>query len=613
MFEPARESPLSSGSQLDGLCELVARALRVPTVIASLDDGARLRLVGRYGLAERWASDHQAPLPASLGRRVIAENRPLIISDTRVVSGWHDNEAFDALAMVCCLGYPIRDPAGHAVGALWAWDGTARPWDDGDLAAVRECARQVQIVISTQATVRGSAVTAAMPDVGGAVSVGGRLLRRGIGGLPSPAGHPVQPTGEPAGTRRVSAEQVKDCELATTRALARAGSVSEAVPAVLDAVATTLNWSHAELWLVDAVTSLLRPAATWTAPGLDPTGFVPAELHCGQGLAGTACKRGEPVAITDLAAEHDFFAPETASRYGLRAALAVPVRSTGHGLGVLTFFGDTPEVPDESLVSLLSVVAAHIGQFLERRRAEELALQLARTKDEFAALVGHEMRTPLASIGAYTELLIDDPDTPAEQRAQMLAIIHRNFSTLRGIIEDLLDLAGLESGHIAIRPVATDLARLTRDVVGAVGASAAGKDISLIVDITGAVHATADPARMRQVLDNLLTNAVKYTPAGGRVTVTLAAEGDAVALTVADTGIGIPPGEVRRLFQRFFRGSIARSEGIPGTGLGLTITRTIVEQHHGTITVADNSPGTMFTVRLPAARPVDGTGPDARH
>jgi signal transduction histidine kinase len=604
MFEPARESPLSPGSQLDGLCELAARALRVPTVVAFLDDGVRLRLVGRYGLAKPWGSDRQVPLPASLGRRMIAENRPLIINDTRLEPEWHDNRAVGQFGIACCLGYPIRDPAGDAIGALLAWDDTARQWDESDLAAVREGARQVQLVMAAQAATCGP-VIAAPSDVGvglgGAsdVGVGGRVLRWGSAS-PPPAGRPIQSTGEPADARRVSAEQVKDCELATTRALARAGSVSEAVPSVLDAVATTLKWPHAELWLVDEVTSLLRPAAIWTAPGLDLTGFVPAELRCGQGLTGAACKRGEPVAVADLAVEHDFFAPETANRYGLRAALAVPVRSTGHGLGVLTFFGDTPEVADESMASLLSVVAAHIGQFLERRRAEELALQLARTKDEFVALVGHEMRTPLASIGAYTELLIDDPDTPAEQRAQMLSTIHRNFTTLRGIIEDLLDLAGLESGHIAIQPVPTDLAQLTRDGVVAIGRSAAGKNISLVADITGAVEATADPARIRQVLDNLLTNAVKYTPAGGRVTVTLTAEGDAVVLTVADTGIGIPPGEVRRLFQRFFRGSVARGEGIPGTGLGLTITRAIVEHHRGTITVADNRPGTTFTVRLPA-------------
>ncbi|HLL65051.1 MAG TPA: ATP-binding protein [Micromonosporaceae bacterium] len=404
-------------------------------------------------------------------------------------------------------------------------------------------------------------------------------------------------------TERRQAEQLTESEVAASRVLSRAGTVDEAGRLVLDAIGRIQGWRHAELWLAQDVGGGLRPAATWTEEGYDLRDFVPDSVSAGQGLAGVAWESGTPIWSTgqDLPGIPDSAAM---AAHHLHLAVAVPVPSAERALGVLTFYADVARVRDEALLALLSGVAAHIGQYVERHRAEELTLELARSKDEFIALVGHELRTPLTSVSAYTELLLTDNTIGPDEQREFLAIIDRNAETLRRIIDDLLDLAGLESGYVTVRTDEVDLATIVREAVAAMRPAAAAKDLEMH---SGALPATApmvgDAARLRQVIDHLLTNAVLYTPGGGTVAVALSDEGAAYRVTVTDNGIGIPQAERQQLFQRFFRASNTRSRGIPGTGLGLTISRTIVERHAGTITVDDRSePGTTFEVRLPSAR-----------
>jgi signal transduction histidine kinase len=174
---------------------------------------------------------------------------------------------------------------------------------------------------------------------------------------------------------------------------------------------------------------------------------------------------------------------------------------------------------------------------------------------------------------------------------------------------DLLDLARLESGHLDVDPAATDLAAIIDEAVHAVRGAAAGKGLTVCVDTAGDLVVNGDAERLRQVADNLLGNAVKYTPAGGTVTVTACLDtahpGDEHILwTVADTGIGIPAADRPRLFRRFYRASTALQHRIPGTGLGLVVTRAIIERHQGSITVHDHDgPGTTFAITLPVKPP----------
>ncbi|OLB64874.1 MAG: hypothetical protein AUI10_09245 [Actinobacteria bacterium 13_2_20CM_2_72_6] len=393
------------------------------------------------------------------------------------------------------------------------------------------------------------------------------------------------------------AERFRACELAVTTALAEAATIHEAGPRILGAVAGTLGWPHAELWLVDDRAEVLRPVAHWSAPELPGTVAVPDRLSRGAGLVGAAWQRGGPVWI------HDLNGLTPAGGSGLRAAIAIPVRSGEDTLGVLSVFADAIEDPEDGLVTLLSGIAAHIGQFLERRRAEDLQRQLTRSKDDYLALIGHELRTPLTSISAGVELLRDL--TPAALTAQgpsLLEIVERNTVALRHVIDDLLDVAALDSGHATMRVQRCDLADLVREALAGIESKLAGAGLVLDLTMPEELLVDGDRIRLRQVVDHLLDNSMKYTPDGGKLTVTLAREGDTATLRVSDTGVGIPPEDRERLFAHLYRSPYARDRRIPGSGLGLVVTRAILERHGGSIRLDESGgPGTTVVVRLPVS------------
>ncbi|WP_433051285.1 PAS domain S-box protein [Dactylosporangium sp. CS-033363] len=405
-------------------------------------------------------------------------------------------------------------------------------------------------------------------------------------------------------TERRRAQRLIECELAVSRILEQSPTIEDAGPELLETVARTLHWPHAELWLVDKVGNVLRNAAMWTEPGYEIP--PPDPLAPGKGVSGVAWESGQPTWIPDISASTSRLNVPSLAKHGLRVGLAIPIRDGLGVTGTLSFFGDAAEQPEQSLIALLSGIAAHVGQFLERRRAEDLAKQLARTKDEFIALVGHELRTPLTSISSYTELLLHDDQEDEETRGEFLAVIARNAENLRAIIDDLLDLAGLESGYVTMLERPLDFAAVVREVAEANARAAQEKDLDVSVVLPdGAAPVSGDLPRLRKVVDHLVTNAVKFTPAGGKVEIRLHGDVAGVTLRVVDTGVGIPEEERSRLFERFFRGSNIRNQGVPGTGLGLAISRTVVERHGGTITVTDHGdkPGTTFVVRLPAYCP----------
>jgi signal transduction histidine kinase len=229
--------------------------------------------------------------------------------------------------------------------------------------------------------------------------------------------------------------------------------------------------------------------------------------------------------------------------------------------------------------------------------------ELDRLKDEFVALVSHELRTPLTSISGYLELVLDDSALPDEHR-RFLEIVDRNADRLLRLVSDLLLVAQIESGKLVLEPEDADLTDLAAHAVEALRPVAATRGIDLRLDVDPLPTLRGDPARLGQLLDNLISNAVKFTESGGRVVVALGASGDDVVLAVSDNGIGIPVAEQRRLFDRFFRASTAQDRAIEGTGLGLTIVHAIVRAHGGTIEVtSDEGQGTTFRVRLPVAGP----------
>ncbi|MBX9628168.1 MAG: cell wall metabolism sensor histidine kinase WalK [Gemmataceae bacterium] len=232
--------------------------------------------------------------------------------------------------------------------------------------------------------------------------------------------------------------------------------------------------------------------------------------------------------------------------------------------------------------------------------------RLERVRQEFVANVSHELKTPLAVIRSAVEALGDGAaDDPAD-RAQFLGIVAAEAVRLDALTRDLLSLARLDAGDLGLElgPVPLDKAIL--DCLDRHQARAEEKTLTLVEKPPAAgpadLPALADPGALRQVLDNLVDNAIKYTPNGGRITVRWDAEGGAAVLEVADTGVGIPAADQARVFERFYRADKARTRGVGGTGLGLAIVKHLVQAMRGTVRVASaEGQGTTFRITLPRA------------
>jgi signal transduction histidine kinase len=232
-------------------------------------------------------------------------------------------------------------------------------------------------------------------------------------------------------------------------------------------------------------------------------------------------------------------------------------------------------------------------------RQNERLLELDTLKDEFISLVSHELRTPLTSIRGYLELLLDDGRLDAEQRG-FLGIMDRNSNRLLGLVSDLLMLTQIEAGGLEFELGPVDLEEVVQECIETALPTAEASGIELGVSTERLPTVRGHRLRLVQVLDNLISNALKFTPRGGRVDVRLSVLDGAALIEVQDTGLGIAESEQEQLFERFFRSTRATQNAIPGTGLGLTISKAIVERHGGRIELeSDEGVGTTVRVTLP--------------
>jgi PAS domain S-box-containing protein len=236
--------------------------------------------------------------------------------------------------------------------------------------------------------------------------------------------------------------------------------------------------------------------------------------------------------------------------------------------------------------------------FEQEKVTNERLRELDRLKDEFVALVSHEVRTPLTSINGYLEMLSDGQLT-AEQR-EFTNIIGRNSDRLLRLINDLLFIAQIEDGGLTVERDQIDLGPILAQSLIAAAPSAAAGEVELLGDDSLPLPITGDPGRLAQLFDNLVSNAIKFTPAGGAVEVTAGMQTDIVWIDVRDTGIGISEVEQEQLFNKFFRTRAVTKSSIQGTGLGLTISRAIVHAHGGEIRLeSEEGRGSVFRVELP--------------
>jgi len=238
-------------------------------------------------------------------------------------------------------------------------------------------------------------------------------------------------------------------------------------------------------------------------------------------------------------------------------------------------------------------------------------LRALHARDQLVASVSHELRTPLTSILGYLDLAIDDPRMPESARRR-LEIAERNAERLLGIVSDILGAssASSRSSELTVTPADVDVADIVRAAVESLEPRAAEREVTL--DATGVEPAVAyvDPLRVRQIIDNLIANAITYNREGGTVTIGSTTDGDSTWVAVRDTGIGMTPEETSGLFARFYRARGASDGGRRGTGLGLAISRDLARAHGGDITVRSTpGEGSTFIVRLPATRAASAPAP----
>ncbi len=296
--------------------------------------------------------------------------------------------------------------------------------------------------------------------------------------------------------------------------------------------------------------------------------------------------------------------PAVTAEQGVRFYAGAPITVDGQHVGSLCVIDVHPRRLSGQQRQALRVLARHVAVLMELRRyalrADEVIEQqrrLDRMKDSFLSAVSHELCTPLSSIAGHVELLLDDdaPD-PATAR-RFLTVMQRNCDRLHRLVDDLMLIARLHHDGIGLHLTTLDLADLTRQLVLTIRPLAAAKQVTMIEHTSRPLPVCGDSARLSHALHHLIFNAVKFTGAGGTITVSTDGDAPEPTLTITDTGVGIAPADLPHLFDRFYRTPDADTRADQGAGLGLSIAKAIIDAHHGSLNVS-SEPGHGTTVRI---------------
>jgi PAS domain S-box-containing protein len=423
--------------------------------------------------------------------------------------------------------------------------------------------------------------------------------------------------GEPPRGHAALTRQLAINELLSAVAIAanRADTLEAGAQEAIDRVCAFLGWPVGHLYVLAEDGASLVSSAVWH---LDDAAAFQAfrqvttamQLPLGVGLPGRVAMSGQPRWIADVRDDPNFPRAHVVREIAVRAALGVPVLIGTQVAGVLEFFAPMPLEPDGALLDVLSCIGLQLGRVAERQlaavglaRAEALAAT-ERMKNAFINTVSHELRTPLTTITGNAEFLADGlygQLTPPQ--LDRVAGIQQGADQLRALVDEMIDFARLEAGALQLVMQDLDVGAWIRFVATQVERAAAGRGLRVATTIPeDPLWAHADPVRASQALHNMLDNAIKFTPAGGLITVSARACGDRVRVEVADTGPGIAAGHVPHVFEKFYQadGSTTRAHG--GSGLGLAIARAFVTAHGGEIGVdTSEGHGATFWFTLPSA------------
>jgi signal transduction histidine kinase/CheY-like chemotaxis protein len=443
---------------------------------------------------------------------------------------------------------------------------------------------------------------------------------------------------EAAAARQASAREleIRASQQAAVVALGQRALAGSDIGTLLDdAVRTLCSTLGAELCQVLELdvggTQMILRAAVGCSPDLvgQPVGSVSEDS-----VAWRVLRTREPAVIDDLGGQAGFPGRSLLETHGVVSGAAVVIHGPSGPYGLLGVYTATARTFTRDEVNFLLSITNILAAAMERMRAETERTELlqreraartqaeeaSRAKDEFLAMLGHELRNPLAAISSASQVL--EPGAAGDASpGRLTAIIARQARHLSRMVDDLLDVSRVSSGKITLSRESVDLQDVAERAVAAFREAGRITRHELSVSTASAV-VYGDPTRLEQIVWNLLDNALKYTPPGGRVSLTITREAESAALAVRDTGVGLAPDLLPHIFDLFVQAhrSIDRAEG--GLGLGLTLVRRLVDLHGGTVLASSDGPGqgSEFIVRLPtltgsprpAPRPAGVSAPGRR-
>lgn len=384
--------------------------------------------------------------------------------------------------------------------------------------------------------------------------------------------------------------------------LERLLDISREITAVLDlprllnlivqAAAELTECEAASILLIDAPSGELRFEA---ASNLSGYGLASIPVPQEGSIAGWVTANGQPLVIDDVQNDTRFYAQvDEVTRFSTRSILAVPLTCKARVIGCLEAVNRcTPELYSEEDVQILTVLAAQAAVAIENAR-------LFQQSDQISEMV-HELRTPLTAIVACADML-QHPGLKPEQGRELIQTIRAEGMRLSNLANNFLDLARLESGRVRLAQERVNLVGVIRETILLQTPQARKRDVEILFDPpAGVPHVIGDRDRLKQVMLNLISNAIKYNRDHGRIWVRLQPVDRRVQIAVQDTGLGIPKDNLPNIFGKFYR--VQGSEGYTeGTGLGLSIVKQLVESHGGKIEVESRvDVGTTFTISLPGA------------